>query len=413
MEWAITKADLSHSEKSGVVRFVERMERELRNGGTPIEGFQFLNSPLEMLRFTREIEEEVLANPEGADLYVGFQNSEKLAGERRRYRRLLDAGVRLTAFGVGAAPDFPSNIRDHWASLKPDRHLLVNQWFLVSSNPVPIAFVGWETSPQDRFGEGGLTGEGKSFEGFVTSDPRVITALIEYLDHVFAGANQPGDEVDDPVCKLPDSLCMEVEDDSVPVMMGRDHSSLVLDIPVRRILAITDLHGSAEFYGLRGWATELAIANASQLVLYEMSAASYLVSPYPEEHRKQWQRILSWRDLLPLGRAPLARQLARIQARGVEAGAILPTTHGFRHLAEWASREDIDLILLPVSLVRPGLLARLRGYSLDSLLEHTDRRVLVVTDSGIMCAANGEEPSVVPDLSPAIADGRAAWAAGF
>ena len=408
MEWGIIKGDLSHNEKSGVARFVERMERELRNGGTPIEGFQFLNSPLEMLRFTREIEEEVLADPEGADLYVGFQNSAKLANERRRYRRILQAGVRLTAFGVGPAPEFPSGIQSRWASLKPDRHLLVNQWFLVSSNPVPIAFVGWETSPGDRFGEGGLTGEGKSFEGFVTSDPRVITALIEYLDHVFAGANQPGDDVSDPVCQLPDALCIEVEDDAVPVMMGRDHSSLVLDIPVRRILAITDLHGSAEFYGLRGWATELAIANASQLVLYEMSAASYLVSPYPEDQRKQWQRILSWRDLLPLGRAPLARQLARIQARGVEAGAILPTTHGFRHLAEWANREDIDLILLPVSLVRPGLLARLRGYSLDSLLEHTDRRVMVVTDSGIMCAANREEPSVVPDLALSAASGMVA-----
>ena len=413
MEWAITKADLSHNEKSGVVRFVERMEQELRNGGTPIEGFQFLNSPLEMLRFTREIEDEILANPEGADLYVGFQTSDKLAGERRRYRRILEAGVRLTAFGVGAAPDFPSGIHAHWASLKPDRHLLVNQWFLVSSNPVPIAFVGWETSPHYRFGEGGLTDEGKSFEGFVTADPRVITALIEYFDHVFEGANKPGDDVTDPPCELPDSLRMEAEDDAVPVMMGRDHSSLVLDIPVRRILAITDLHGSAEFYGLRGWATELAIANASQLILYEMSAASYLVSPYPESHRKQWQRILSWRDLLPLGRAPLARQLARIQARGVEAGAILPSTHGFRHLAEWANREDIDLILLPVSLARPGLLARLRGYSLDSLLQHTNRRVLVVTDSGIMCTANSEEPSVVPELSPAIADGRAAWAASF
>ncbi|MCY4364819.1 MAG: hypothetical protein OXE17_01120 [Chloroflexi bacterium] len=413
MEWAITKSDLSHDDKSGVVRFVERMERELRNGGTPIEGFQFLNSPLEMLRFSREIEEEILANPDGADLYVGFQNSDKLAGERIRYRQIVDAGVRLTGFGVGAAPDFLQGAHARWASLKPDRRLLVNQWFLVSSNPVPIAFVGWETSPEDRFGKGGITGEGKGFEGFVTADPRVITALVEYLDHVFEGANKPGDDVADPPCELPECLLTEVEDDAVPVMMGRDHSSLVLDAPVRRILAITDLHGSPEFNGLRGWATELAIANASQLVLYEMSAASYLVSPYPEDHRKQWQRILSWRDLLPLGRAPLARQLARIQARGVDTGAILPSTHGFRHLADWANREDIDLILLPVSLVRPGLLARLRGYSLDSLLQHTNRRVMVVTDSGMMCAANGKEPSVVPDSSVTIADGRAAWAAGF
>ena len=393
MEWAITREDRSHPEKSGVVRFIKRMERELRNGGTPIEGFQFLNSPLEMLRFSREIEEEVLAQPEGADLYVGFQNSEKLLGERHRYHRILDAGVRMVGFGAGKAPDFLADTSAEWVSLPVDRHLLVNQWFLVSANPLPIAFVGWEISPEEQFGIGGLCQEGKSFEGFVTSDPRVITALVEYLDHVREGANKPEDEVADPVCELPPELKMEAEDDSVPVMMGRDHSALRLDVPVRRILAVTDLHGSSEFNRLRGWATELAIANASQLVLFEMSAASYLVSPYPEDHRRQWQRILTWRDLLPLGRAPLARQLARIQARGVEARAILPSTHGFKHLAQWMEWEDIDLVLLPTSLVKPGLLARLRGYSLDTLTEHTDRRVMVVAANGTMCPANfGEDP---------------------
>ena len=97
MEWAITRDDRSNPEKSGVARFIGQRERSLRNGGTPIEGFQFLNSPLEMLRFSREIEEEILANPEGADLYVGFRNSEKLAGERHRYRKILEAGVRTSA----------------------------------------------------------------------------------------------------------------------------------------------------------------------------------------------------------------------------------------------------------------------------------------------------------------------------
>ena len=101
MEWEITREDLSHPEKTGVVRLIERMERELRNGGIPIEGFQFLNSPLEMLRFSREIEEEALEHPDGAVLYVGFQNSDKLLGEQRRYRRMLEAGVQVIGFGEG------------------------------------------------------------------------------------------------------------------------------------------------------------------------------------------------------------------------------------------------------------------------------------------------------------------------
>ena len=394
MEWAITMEDRSHSQESGVQQFIARMERHLRNGGAPIEGFHFLNLPQEMLRFSREIEEEVLLHPQGADLYVGFQNSQRLAEERRRYRRIIDAGVRLVGFGEGEAPDFLAGTQAEWVSLPRDRHLLVNQWFLVSPNPVPIAFVGWETSPDDRFGVGGSSQAGKSFEGFVTSDPRVVTALVEYLDHVLQGADNPEEVVVDPVCDLPPELMKEAEDDSVPVMMGPDHSSLRMDVPVRRILAVTDLHGSSEFNRLRGWATELAIANASQLVLFEMSAASYLVNPYPEDHPKQWQRVLTWRELLPLGRAPLARQLVRIQSRGVDARAILPSSHGFKHLAQWAECEEIDLILLPISLVRPGLLARLRGYSLETLMEHTDRRVMVVAANGTMCPANfGEQPS--------------------
>ena len=57
------------------------------------------------------------------------------------------------------------------------------------------------------------------------------------------------------------------------------------------------------------------------------------------------------------------------QGEGARAQAILPTSHGFRHLAEWAEREDADLILIPVSLLNPGLFKRLRGYSLRTLLD--------------------------------------------
>ena len=41
MEWAIIKEDLSYPDRNGVERFIERMERSLRNGGTPIEGSSF------------------------------------------------------------------------------------------------------------------------------------------------------------------------------------------------------------------------------------------------------------------------------------------------------------------------------------------------------------------------------------
>ena len=62
----------------------------------------------------------------------------------------------------------------------------------------------------------------------------------------------------------------------------------------------------------------------------------------------------------------------------------------------WAEWQDIDLILLPISQFRPGLLARLRGYGLETLMEHTDRRVMVVAANGTRCPANfGEDLSQI------------------
>ena len=64
-------------------------------------------------------------------------------------------------------------------------------------------------------------------------------------------------------------------------------------------------------------------------------------------------------------------------------------------LSTWLCRRNgIGLILLPISLVRPGLLASLRGYSLETLMKHTDRRVILVSANGTMCPANfGEDLS--------------------
>jgi len=63
-------------------------------------------------------------------------------------------------------------------------------------------------------------------------------------------------------------------------------------------------------------------------------------------------------------------------------------THGFKHLAEWAEKERVDLIILPASLVNPGLLIRLWGYSLTALLEQLKKRIIVMAPSGSIRQAN-------------------------
>ena len=99
--------------------------------------------------------------------------------------------------------------------------------------------------------------------------------------------------------------------------------------------------------------------------LYDLSAASYLVSPYPSEvHEKEIKRALTTKELMMFGRSYLAERSDDLKDLGEESGTILPTGHGFGHLAEWAGQEDIDLIVIPDSLVKPGLIDRIKGYTI-------------------------------------------------
>lgn len=362
MHWAITKEDRTDSDPTGVDGFVQRMESELRGDGPPMEGFHFLNTPMDMLTFTREIEDEIRSKERGADLYVGFQTAEKMIIEGKRYQKIVQAGAEVKAFGQGTPPEtlMPSDMQ--WVALDRNTTALENQWYLVSTSPTPIGFVAWETSDEERFALGGLSEPGKMFKGFATNDTRVIAAIVNHLEEL-NHQNQ---------------------------VKGEAQSALKtqLKTPIKRIMTLTQRPDSGLMKQLRSQASELASANNAELILFELSAASYLASPYPEEDRSKWIRILNENDLMLFGRSPIAKQLNQIITNGISAGAILPTTHGFRHLAEWAEKEDVDVIIIPFSLVDPGLLERLRGYSLRQLLENTSRQVVVVDEDGSMWHAN-------------------------
>ena len=360
MHWAITEEDMSPRDATGVEGLIIRMEKELRADGTPIEGFRFLNSSAKMLRYSREIEKEVRASPTGACLYTGFQATDKLLAESRTYHRLLRAGVKVAAFGEGVMPETPDRLEDIWTPLERNTRALENQWFLVSSAPAPIAFIGWETSPETLFGKGGLTAPGKQFKGFVTNDVRVVHAVITHLESVRA---------------------------------GNSRSQVAQAAPeVKRIMAVTRMDDAPEYAAVRSRASSIAATNEGGVVLFEISAASYLVSPYPEENRRQWVRTLREPELRRLGRSPLAKQLCAVRSMGADAEAILPTNHGFKHMAEWAERENVDMIMIPSSATNPGLFDRMRGYSLNSLLEHTDRPVMIVEQDGSTWQAKTGKP---------------------
>ena len=282
MDWAITDNDILLRDFSGVEGLIERMDKELRAGGTPIEGFRFLSDATEILEFGREIEREVRDSPQKADLYAGFQTSGKMAGEGRRYRRLVRAGVKLAAFGQCPLEEAPEGLEAVWTQVQRDTRALENQWFLVSSHPTPIAFVGWEVSQDKQFTVGGVSSPGKKFRGFITNDCRVVHSIITHLESVRAQEARRADG----------------------------------EGAVRRALAVTSLDDSPEYAVVRSCATELAVADGGEVVLFEISAASFLVSPHPEENRRQWIRTLREPELRRLGRSPVAKQMEVIKARG-------------------------------------------------------------------------------------------------
>ncbi|MEO6351080.1 MAG: DICT sensory domain-containing protein [Candidatus Limnocylindrales bacterium] len=143
-------------------------------------GTRFTYDFREMLRATREIEASVAT---GGDLWVGFQNAGKMDLEASRYARITSAGTKVVAFGTGD-PNLPGTVGLRWVTLEPSTDRLENQWFLVTTNPEPIAFVSWEVSDPAMFGKGGISNPEKQFVGFVTDEPRVIESLINHLGGV-------------------------------------------------------------------------------------------------------------------------------------------------------------------------------------------------------------------------------------
>ena len=135
----------------------------------------FTNDAREMLRLTRRVEAEA----RGGRLFVGFQNAQKLELERPRYEALAAEGTQVVAFGEGQLDEPIEGLE--YRSLQPDHARLANNWFLVSDAPERVAFVSWETSRPEDFGEGGAATPGKTFVGFVTDDPVVVAELASVL----------------------------------------------------------------------------------------------------------------------------------------------------------------------------------------------------------------------------------------
>jgi hypothetical protein len=339
---------------AGVAELLARAQEEL---GGPLLGARFLYDARQMLAATREIERTVSAP--GTTLYVGFQRAEKLDGEARTYRHLAERGVEVIAFGTGSPSEVPE-VR--WVRLPEDHGALANQWFLVTEAPEPIAFVGFETSPSDRIGQGGAADPSRTWAGFVTDDPRLVGAIASHL-HGLA------DRVAPPA---PDGQ-----------LTGQS----------TMLLVATDDGTDPAYAVCRRAGLDLARREGAAVVLYDRSSESYLVDPYEygpwtsQNHGPAGDRPLDIPELLRLGRRYLAEQVTEGRALGLRVGAWLARGTGPAAMAAACQRLGVDRVVLPDQLARPSLRDRVLGRTLDAFQARLSAKITLVDDQGALVDA--------------------------
>jgi len=315
---------------------------------------RFTYDPREMLRVTREIE----AACAGGTLWVGFQLADKLEHERDRYRRLLAAGTRITAYAVG---DLPIGLEGlDYRSQTRDVRRLANQWFLVSTEPEPVAFVSWELGDAALFGVGGAATEGKRFVGFVSEDPLVVTALVATLSEV-PGKHVPGPP---PAPSLPPEGTRARDLLTAVSRLDPSTSSAPIGAVVVPVGRGDD----------RALALALAIAakEKRQLVLVDRGAEGLFGSPYgdlrgDDAYRPDPDHLFGLQSSRREGRIDVTVGLEVADTMGLEAGGWFPTIAGGAGLGEAMRRFGGGLLVVPGSVRRPSIAERIRGMTSERL----------------------------------------------
>ena len=203
---------------------------------------------------------------------------------------------------------------------------------------------------------------GKQFRGFITNDCRVVHAMIAHLEEVRAREAKRADG----------------------------------EGTVRRVLAVTSLYDSPEYAVVRSCAAGLAAADGGEVVVFEKTAASFLVSPYPEENRRQWIRTLGEPELRRMGRSPVGQadggdQGTRSRGAGDSADVARVQTPGGVGGAGGCG-PDPD----PGFAGEPGRVRTAARLQPEDAAGHTSRPVLVVYPDGSTWRANHEHPPAEP-----------------
>ena len=349
---------------------LQNIDIQLKGTGLPIEGFKFLKSSKEMLKVTREIEDEALISRSGNELFVGFQNVDKLYYEKSRYEQLISAGVIVHAFGNKIPDKAKGNSFSTWNILDNSTSKVENQWFLTSQHPYPIAFIGWETS-LEIFGQGRLSDPSKVFEGFATSDLRVVASLINHLKQISKNTV--------------DNIKTHGIDKSFKYITKR--------LP-KKIMLITQDKGSDEHHATQSlykkMFSELCLEAEAEAILYDISASSIFTKPGPAGSSILKNKTITWKQCSDLGRPHISNFAKSLDQLSISCKVILPEQTGFKHLFEKIKSNNVDMVIIPEYYISPSLIDKIAGNVINANQIPFDCGVYTIH-------TNGTFKSILPD----------------
>ncbi len=358
---AVPSMDWTYPAGSGDAGIFEIGRRLAEALGRAPDATRFTYDPRGMLRTTREIE----AAARGGRLLVGFQTAAKLRVEALRYADLLEAGTRLTVWAIGPRPDDPGLALLDYRQVPGDHRRLETQWFLVTDDPEPLAFVSYELGDPATFGIGGAATPGKRFVGFVSDDPGVVELLIAALGLLGA---PPAEAPRAPTSAAVQEL----------VRLGETADVAPSGAPAGAVVVAVGRGADRDAFVV---GLALAARENRQLVLVDRSAEGFS-SPYGDLRgddlgRPSPDRLFDDALARREGRGGIGTYLEAAQAAGVTAGGWFPTQSGAEGLAEAARRFGGVLFVLPPGADRPSLAERLRGVMTDRLRASTGLPVIV------------------------------------
>lgn len=130
------------------------------------------------------------------------------------------------------------------------------------------------------------------------------------------------------------------------------------------IVVCTD--DSGRYAGVVQEAVRRAADDGAKVILYDLTAPGTLTSARPNEWAGEGEAEVYDRPLDPvliekMGRHEFALQVERARQAGADAYGWLPDEKGAEGLANYAARENADLVLLPADLDDPEFDSALSG----------------------------------------------------